>query len=168
MATLLRSLLFHGKGDDRYDNVRIGMNGRLDSLQAGVLIEKLAIFPEEIEARNRIAARYSEGFSNLLVTPNVPDGSTSVWAQYTLRAPGRDRDAITAALKARGVPTAVYYPKPLHRQTAYREFPVVGGALPVSERAAGEVFSLPMHAYLDEQTQDFIIDSVRSILQDNG
>jgi dTDP-4-amino-4,6-dideoxygalactose transaminase len=168
MAALLRSLLFHGKGDDRYDNVRIGMNGRLDSLQAGVLIEKLAIFPDEIEARNRIAARYSDGFSNILVSPHVPAGSTSVWAQYTLRAPGRDRDAITAALKDRGVPTAVYYPKPLHRQTAYRDFPVVGGALPVSERAADEVFSLPMHAYLDEETQDFIIDSVRSVLQDVG
>jgi len=166
MAALLRSLLFHGKGNDRYDNVRIGMNGRLDSLQAGVLIEKLAIFPEEIEARNRIAARYSDGFSNILVTPHVPEGSTSVWAQYTLRAPGHDRDALTAALKERGVPTAIYYPKPLHQQTAYKEFPVVRGSLPVSERAAGEVFSLPMHAYLDEETQDFIIGSVRSALQD--
>lgn len=166
MAALLRSLLFHGKGNDRYDNVRIGMNGRLDSLQAGVLLEKLAIFPEEIEARNRIAARYSDGFSNVLVTPHIPDGSTSVWAQYTLRAPGHDRDALTAALKERGVPTAVYYPKPLHQQTAYKEFPVVRGSLPVSERAAGEVFSLPMHAYLDEETQDFIIGSVRAALQD--
>lgn len=166
MAALLRSLLFHGKGNDRYDNVRIGMNGRLDSLQAGVLLEKLAIFPEEIEARNRIAARYSDGFSNVLVTPHIPDGSTSVWAQYTLRAPGHDRDALTAALKERGVPTAVYYPKPLHQQTAYKEFPVVRGSLPVSERAACEVFSLPMHAYLDEETQDFIIGSVRAALQD--
>ena len=165
MAALLRSLLFHGKGDDRYDNVRIGMNGRLDSLQAGVLIEKLAIFPDEIDARNRIAARYSDGFSNILVAPHVPEGSTSVWAQYTLRAPGHSRDTITAALKEQGVPTAIYYPKPLHQQTAYRTFPVVGGSLPVSERAAGEVFSLPMHAYLDEETQDFIIGSVRSALQ---
>lgn len=166
MAELLRSLLFHGKGEDRYDNVRIGMNGRLDSLQAGVLIEKLAIFPDEIDARNRIATRYSDGCSNVLVTPHVPAGSTSVWAQYTLRAPGRSRDAITTALKGRGVPTAVYYPKPLHQQTAYKGFPVAGGALPVSERVAGEVFSLPMHAYLDEETQDFIIDSVRSVLQE--
>lgn len=168
MAELLRSLLFHGKGEDRYDNVRIGMNGRLDSLQAGVLLEKLAIFPDEIEARNRIAARYNEGFSNILVTPQIPADSTSVWAQYTLRAPGHDRDAITAALKERGVPTAVYYPKPLHQQTAYKSFPVVGGALPVSERAAGEVFSLPMHAYLDDETQDFIIDQVRAVLQQVG
>lgn len=165
LAALLRSLLFHGKGEDRYDNVRIGMNGRLDSLQAGILLEKLAIFPGEIEERNRIAARYSEGLKNLLVTPHVPEGSLSVWAQYTLRAPGRDRDAIVSALKERGVPTAVYYPKPLHLQTAYKQFPVVASGLPVSERFAGEVFSLPMHAYLDEETQDFIIDSVRSVLQ---
>lgn len=165
LAALLRSLLFHGKGEDRYDNVRIGMNGRLDSLQAGILLEKLAIFPGEIEERNRIAARYSEGLKNLLVTPHVPEGSLSVWAQYTLRAPGRDRDALVSALKERGVPTAVYYPKPLHLQTAYKQFPVVAGGLPVSERFAAEVFSLPMHAYLDEETQDFIIDSVRSVLQ---
>ena len=165
LAALLRSLLFHGKGDDRYDNVRIGMNGRLDSLQAGILIEKLAIFPDEIEARNRIARRYSEGFGNRLVAPIMPDDSVSVWAQYTLRAPGRDRDAIVAALKTRDVPTAIYYPKPLHRQTAYRHFPVAGGALPVSDRVAGEVFSLPMHAYLDDETQDYIIEAVRTALE---
>lgn len=164
-AQLLRSLLFHGKGEDRYDNVRIGMNGRLDSLQAGILMEKLAIFPDEIEARNRIAARYDEGFRNVLVTPSVPDGSVSVWAQYTLRAPGRDRDAIVAALKEKGVPTAIYYPKPLHMQTAYKSFPSVGGRLPISDAAAKEVFSLPMHAYLDAETQDFIIDSVRAVLK---
>lgn len=165
LAKLLRSLLFHGKGEDRYDNVRIGMNGRLDSLQAGILIEKLAIFAEEIEARNRIAARYDDGFRNVLVTPHVPDGSISVWAQYTLRAPGRSRDALAAALKDKGVPTAIYYPKPLHLQTAYKHFPSVGGRLPVSESAANEVFSLPMHAYLDAETQDFIIDAVRSVVQ---
>jgi dTDP-4-amino-4,6-dideoxygalactose transaminase len=165
LAKVLRSLLFHGKGEDRYDNVRIGMNGRLDSLQAGILIEKLAIFPDEIEARNRIAARYDEGFRNVLVTPHVPEGSRSVWAQYTLRAPGRDRDAVAAGLKDKGVPTAIYYPKPLHLQTAYKHFPSAGGRLPVSERAANEVFSLPMHAYLDTETQDFIIDSVRLVLK---
>ena len=165
LAALIRSLLFHGKGEDRYDNVRIGMNGRLDSFQAGILQEKLAIFPGEIEERNRIAARYSEGFENLLVTPHVPEGSVSVWAQYTVRAPGKDREAIVAVLKEKGVPTAIYYPKPLHQQTAYKHFPVAAGDLPVSERVAKEVFSLPMHAYLDQETQDFIIDSVRTVLQ---
>jgi dTDP-4-amino-4,6-dideoxygalactose transaminase len=165
LAELLRSLLFHGKGDDRYDNVRIGMNGRLDSLQAGILLEKLAIFPDEIETRNRVAARYDDGFRNVLQTPHVPEGLESVWAQYTLRAPGRNRDALTAALKERGVPTAIYYPKPLHRQTAYKDFPVVSGGLAVSDRAAGEVFSLPMHAYLDEETQDFIIGAVHEAVK---
>jgi dTDP-4-amino-4,6-dideoxygalactose transaminase len=167
MADLLRSLLFHGKGEDRYDNVRIGMNGRLDSLQAGILIEKLAIFSEEIETRNRIAARYDEGFRNILTTPHVPEGSVSVWAQYTLRAPGHDRNRIVAALKEKGVPTAIYYPKPLHKQTAYRHFPAVSGNLPVTDRAADEVFSLPMHAYLDAETQDFIIGAVREAVQAN-
>lgn len=164
LAALIRSLLFHGKGEDRYDNVRIGMNGRLDSLQAGILLEKLAIFPEEIEARNRIAKRYNEGFENLLVTPLIPEDSVSIWAQYTVRAPGKNRDAIVAALKEKGVPTAIYYPKSLHQQTAYKHFPMAAGGLPVSERVGKEVFSLPMHAYLDEETQDYIIDSVRSAL----
>jgi dTDP-4-amino-4,6-dideoxygalactose transaminase len=165
LAALLRSLLFHGKGDDRYDNVRIGMNGRLDSLQAGILIEKLAIFPGEIEARNRIARRYSQGFGNLLVAPAMPDDSISVWAQYTLRASGRDRDRIVAALKEKDVPTAIYYPKPLHRQIAYQHFPAVGGVLSVSDHVAREVFSVPMHAYLDEQLQDYIIASVRAVVE---
>lgn len=161
---VLRSMVVHGKGEDKYDNIRIGMNGRLDTMQAAILIEKLAIFPDEIEARNRIAGRYSNALSNVVTTPSVMDGCVSVWAQYTVRAPGRDRAKVIAALNARGVPTAVYYPKPLHQQTAYRHYPSAEGGLPVSERVAQEVFSLPMHPYLDEETQDFIIDSVREVV----
>ena len=161
IARVIRSMINHGAGTERYDNVRIGMNGRLDSLQAAVLIEKLAIFPGEIEARSRIAARYNELLGDSLVVPVVPEGLTSVWAQYTVRAPGQDRSAIVAELKDRGVPTAIYYPKPMHMQTAYKHYPVAGGALPVSERLAGEVFSLPMHPYLEERVQDRIADAVR-------
>lgn len=161
---VLRSMVVHGKGEDKYDNVRIGMNGRLDTMQAAILIEKLAIFPEEIEARNRIARRYSNALSNVVTTPVVMDGCVSVWAQYTVRVPGLDRGKVIAALNARGVPTAVYYPKPLHQQTAYKHYPSATGGLPVSERVAQEVFSLPMHPYLDEDTQDFIIDSVREVV----
>jgi dTDP-4-amino-4,6-dideoxygalactose transaminase len=163
LASVIRSLLAHGKGSDKYDNLRIGMNGRLDTLQAGILIEKLAIFPDEIVARNRIARRYSDALGNMLSVPAVRHGCESVWAQYTVRSPGKDRTAIINGLKQRGVPTAVYYPKPLHQQTAYRDYPKVTGGLPVTERLMHEVFSLPMHPYLDEVTQEFIVDAVREV-----
>ncbi|PSJ55735.1 DegT/DnrJ/EryC1/StrS family aminotransferase [Kumtagia ephedrae] len=161
---VLRSLLVHGQGTDKYDNVRIGMNGRLDTLQAAILIEKLKIFPDEIVARNRIAAAYNDGLRDVAVVPAVLDGCTSTWAQYTIRARGKDRGAVLARLKDKGVPTAVYYPKPLHRQTAYKHFPVAGNGLPVSDRVAEDVFSLPMHPYLEADDQGYIIDSVREAL----
>ncbi|MGH8488361.1 MAG: DegT/DnrJ/EryC1/StrS family aminotransferase, partial [Gammaproteobacteria bacterium] len=142
------------------DNVRIGTNGRLDTLQAAILIEKLRLFPEEIEARQRVAARYTEGLRDIVKTPRVAPGTISAWAQYTLRM-GR-RGAVAARLKEHDVPTAVYYPKPLHQQSAYTAFPTAPGGLPVSERLAQEVLSLPMHPYLERETQDFIIDAVRA------
>jgi dTDP-4-amino-4,6-dideoxygalactose transaminase len=163
-AAVIRSLLNHGYGSERYDNVRIGMNGRLDSIQAAILIEKLAIFGEEIEARDRIAARYNALLGDVVVTPHVLEGTRSTWAQYTVRAPGRDRAAIVEGLKERGIPTAIYYPKPMHMQTAYRHYPVAGNGLPVSERLAHEVFSLPMHPYLAEDVQDRIVDAVRDVV----
>jgi dTDP-4-amino-4,6-dideoxygalactose transaminase len=161
----LRSLRVHGQNvDDKYDNIAIGMNGRLDTIQAAVLIEKLAIFPDEIRARNVAAQRYNDALADIAAVPEVPDGLTSVWAQYTLRLePGR-RDPLAAALRAEGIPTAIYYPKPLHQQSAYKKHPVAGNGLPVSERLAAEVISLPMHPYLDEATQVRIIDAVRKML----
>ena len=146
------------------------MNARLDTIQAAVLLEKLAIFGDEIAARNRVAARYGELLGDTgRRCPKVPDGSTSVWAQYTVRLPaGCDRDAVAARLKAEGMPTAVYYAKPLHRQTAYRDYPVAGNGLPVSDRLAGEVLSLPMHPYLDEATQDRIAEALREALLVKG
>jgi dTDP-4-amino-4,6-dideoxygalactose transaminase len=161
LAAVIRSLRVHGQGSDKYDNVRIGMNGRLDTLQAAVLIEKLAIFPDEIEARNRVAARYGSGLGDVAIVPRVAEGSTSVWAQYTLRFPDGGRDAVAEALKRRGIPTAIYYPKPLHRQTAYRDYPLAGNGLPVSEALADEVLSLPMHPYLEPDVQDLIAEAVR-------
>jgi dTDP-4-amino-4,6-dideoxygalactose transaminase len=160
LSDIVRSLLFHGKGTSQYDNVRIGMTGRMDSLQAGILLEKLAIFPEEIEMRNAVARRYTEALSPVVGTPAVPDGLVSVWAQYTVRARDGRRDAIAAHLREKAVPVAIYYPTPLHRQTAYRHFPVAGNGLPVSERICNEVFSLPMHPYLDEETQDYIVETL--------
>jgi dTDP-4-amino-4,6-dideoxygalactose transaminase len=164
LAAKVKSLRVHGEGVDKYDPVRIGITGRLDTIQAAVLLEKLKIFPEEIAARDQVAARYNAGLAGVAVVPRVGNESTSVWAQYTLRLdPGR-RDPLAATLKAQGIPTAIYYVKPLHRQTAYRDFPVVDGGLPVSERLAEEVISLPMHAYLEPAVQDRLIEAVRRAL----
>jgi dTDP-4-amino-4,6-dideoxygalactose transaminase len=160
----LRSLRVHGQGLDKYDNVRIGMNGRLDTIQAAVLIEKLAVFSDEIEARDRVANAYSAALKDVAIVPIVQPGWTSVWAQYTIRLPGGNRDKVAAKLKAAGVPTAIYYLKPLHRQTAYCDYPVAGNGLPVSDRLAQEVLSLPMHPYLDGRTQNRILDAVRAAL----
>lgn len=165
LASILRSLRVHGQGSDKYDNVRIGLSGRLDTMQAAVLLEKLEVFPEEIAARDRIAAIYGEGLAGDVIVPTVIEGATSVWAQYTIRLPAGTRDAVSAALKAVGIPTAVYYPKPLHLQTAYRHFPVAGNGLPVSESIAEQVLSLPMHPYLDLPTQTRIIDEVRAAVR---
>jgi dTDP-4-amino-4,6-dideoxygalactose transaminase len=165
LADALRSLRVHGHGSDKYDNIRIGLASRLDTIQAAILSEKLKIFPEEIDARNRIARRYSEGLGDVVTVPAVPAGSTSVWAQYTIRVPGGRRDALAVALKAEGIPTSIYYPIPLHRQQAYKHFPIGKGGVTVSERLASEVISLPMHAYLDAATQDRIIDATRRALK---
>lgn len=162
LAALIQSYRVHGKGSHKYENERIGLNSRLDTLQAAILIEKLAIYPDEIEARQIVARRYAEGISNSLITPQVSNECRSVWAQYTVRTkPGQNREAIMGALKDAGVPTVVYYPRPLHQQTAYRGFPIDPAGLPVAEALAGEVFSLPMHPYLDEETQGCVIEGIR-------
>ena len=161
LRVLLRSLRMHGQGDERYDHPRVGLNSRLDAIQAAILVEKLKIFPDEISVRNRVASRYSEALSDVVVTPSVPDDMVSVWAQYTIRLGHRDRRTFCSELKANGVPTAIHYPRPVHHQPAYTGYPIAGGCLPVSEMLAEEVVSLPMHAYLDEGTQERIIDAVR-------
>jgi dTDP-4-amino-4,6-dideoxygalactose transaminase len=165
LADAMRSLRVHGQGSDKYDNVRIGLASRLDTMQAAVLSEKLKIFPEEIAARDRVARRYAEGLADVAIVPVVPAGLTSVWAQYTLRLPAGKRDMLAAYLKSEGIPTAIYYPIPLHRQQAYKTYPIGKGGVAVSEKLAAEVISLPMHAYLDEPTQDRIIDAVRRALK---
>ena len=164
LAATIRSLRVHGQGSDKYDNVRIGMNGRLDTLQAAILIEKLRIFQDEIERRDKIAARYNAALADVAQVPHVISGATSVWAQYTIRVPAARREALATGLKLRGIPTAIYYAKPLHHQTAYRNYPVAGNGLPVSERIAAEVISLPMHPYLEQGEQDFIIEALRVAL----
>jgi dTDP-4-amino-4,6-dideoxygalactose transaminase len=158
LTTLLRSIRVHGQGSDKYENVRIGVNSRLDTIQAAILIEKLKIFPDEIDARNRVAKRYNDGFagSNRIVTPRVIDHATSTWAQYTLRVENRDK--MQADLKAKGIPSMVYYPIPLNEQKAYRQYP--GVSTPVSAALGKTVISLPMHPYLEAVQQDVIIAAV--------
>ena len=158
LADLLRSLRIHGQGADKYENVRIGLNSRLDTIQAAILLEKLKIFPEELELRQRIAHRYASGFarSNRIRVPFVIAGGQSSWAQYTIQVPERDR--LKSDLDAKGIPSQIYYSTPLSEQRAYREFPAA--PLPVSTALGKTVLSLPMHPYLDEATQDMIVEAI--------
>ena len=146
--------------DPKYLNTRIGMNSRLDTIQAAILIEKLAIFAEEIQLRQAVADRYAEGLAGaVLSTPKVIDGGVSVWAQYVIEH--ENRDGLAAHLKTKGVPTAVYYPVPMHVQAPYADFPRGAGGLPVTEAKAQTVLALPMHPYLGEADQAVIIDAIR-------
>jgi len=160
MANSLRSLREHGKGSHKYDNVRIGINGRLDTLQAAILLSKLEVFESEIKKRQEIAARYSDAFRGMAKVPHVPEGLLSAWAQYSLVVDNRER--YLATLKELGIPTAVYYPRPLHLQTAFAHLGYRQGDFPVAERTSERIFSLPMHPYLNETDQDRIIEAVRS------
>jgi dTDP-4-amino-4,6-dideoxygalactose transaminase len=159
LAAVMDSIRVHGKGTDKYDNVRIGINGRMDTLQAAVLLSKFSIFPEEIELREKAAHRYHgllDGLNGVTV-PKVPSSSTSVWAQYTLLAKDEEhRTRLQERLKQAGVPTAVYYPKPLHLQTAFATLGYRQGDFPKSEDASRRVFSLPMHPYLKAEEQQMI------------
>lgn len=157
-AALLRSIRSHGKGTDRYDNVRIGLNSRLDTLQAAILLEKLAIFGDELAARDAVANRYSLALGRDMIVPTLERGHRSSWAQYTLRHP--DRDELVASLKRQQIPSAIYYPRPLSRQAGYRHFPSPPMGVPVADRLANEVFSLPMHPYLSGEQQDRIIEAL--------
>jgi dTDP-4-amino-4,6-dideoxygalactose transaminase len=165
-TALMRSYAFHGAGADRYDNVRIGMNSRLDSIQAAILIEKLAIFADEIRARNEVAERYGQMLEGLVQTPRVIEGGVSTWAQYVIEAD--ERDALAAHLRDAGIPTAQYYPKSLHQQTAYKDFPVGAGGMKVSERISKRVLALPMHPYLDGQTQTKIAGAIHAFVKAGG
>lgn len=171
LAQLMDSIRVHGKAvavdlkdrtfdhDPKYLNMRIGLNSRLDTIQAAVLIEKLKVFGQEIEWRNAAAARYNAGLRpHVSAVPDVPAGNISNWAQYTIEHP--DRDDLAGHLKAHDIPTAVYYPIPLHLQPAYEHYPRGAGGLPVTERLKDVVISLPMHSDLDAATQDRIVAAV--------
>jgi len=150
--------------DPKYMNMRVGLNARMDTIQAAVLLQKLAIFPDEIVTRGRVAERYAEGLGDVVRAPSVIPTGVSVWAQYTIETD--DRDGLAAHLRGQDIPTAVYYPLPLHRQGPYAHYPQPGG-LPVTEAAAGRVISLPMHAYLVPDVQDLIISAIRNYVTGN-
>jgi dTDP-4-amino-4,6-dideoxygalactose transaminase len=162
LAEIMRSIRIHGQGIDKYENIRIGINGRLDTLQAAVLLTKLELLQEEIDLRRRVADQYQALLAPLsargdLLLPQVPDYARSVWAQYSvLSKKSSDRNKLIEKLKAASVPTAIYYPKPLHLQKAYAHLGYREGQFPVSEDCAGRIFSLPMHPYLTREDQGFI------------
>lgn len=159
----IRSLRVHGEGAGRYQHVRVGMNARLDAIQAAVLLAKFEAFPSEIEARRRVARRYTEKLESMVErTPTIRPGNQSVWAQYCVEIPYRD--AVREKLNEADVPTAVFYPLPLHLQDAYRDLGYNWGDLPVCEAASRRIIALPMHPYLDEETQDYIIEQLDAAL----
>ncbi len=164
LASALRSLRVHGKGEDKYDNVRIGTNSRLDTLQAAILLEKLAIFPAELDLRQSVAERYRQSLPNSLTAPFVPDAFVSSWAQYSVLAQSHaDRERIISGLKEAGIPSMIYYAKPLHLQTALADLGYQRGAFPISEDVSERVFSLPMGPYLSVDDQARVIDALHAI-----
>lgn len=165
-AALLDSYRVHGKGQFKYDNVRIGMNSRLDTLQAAVLKIKLKAFREyEVADINRAAARYTEKLQGKVKTPVVPEGYYSSWAQYTIRLDSKEqRDALQAVLKEQGIPTMVYYPTPMHDQTAYKNLKVPVGSCPVAEQLCHTVLSLPIHPYISEEDIDSVCEGILTFI----
>jgi dTDP-4-amino-4,6-dideoxygalactose transaminase len=160
-AETLRSIRVHGQGEHKYDHVRLGINGRLDTLQAAVLLAKLKVFESELSARHRIAERYTAGLEGLLVTPLVPAGFVSAWAQYSVQVDSKgQRKALQAKLTEAGIPTAVYYPVPLHLQPVFSQLGYKPGDLPMAEGICERIFSLPMHPYLSMETVDRIVSIV--------
>lgn len=167
ISQIIKSLRVHGQGTHKYDNVRIGLNSRLDTLQAAILLEKLKIFEKEIKQRNDIATRYNNGLKDVVRVPCIMEDTNSVWAQYTIRLPSFiQRTQIVDELHKLGIPTMIYYVTPLHLQTAYRHYPRASeSGLVVSEQLSQEVLSLPMHPYLDPDQQDYIIHAIKELCQ---
>ena len=165
-AALMESYHIHGKGSDRYDNVRIGMNSRLDSIQAAILLVKLKAFRDyELVDVNKVATRYTERLKGVAKTPVVPEGYYSSWAQYTIQLESKEtRNGLQEAMNAKGIPTAIYYPIPMHRQTAFNHLDINDNLCPVSDRLADTVISLPIHPYLSEEEQEKVCEAVMEFL----
>ena len=167
-AEIMRSCRIHGMGRTRYENIRIGMTARLDTMQAAVLDAKLDIFADELIRRQQVADRYAAMLGHLVETPRLAAAATSSWAQYTVKLPqGADRERIASVMKAHDVPTAVYYPVPMHEQPPYRHFPVAGGGLDVTSDLCARVLALPMHPYLEEPVQEQVAAALTAALGDS-
>ncbi|MHA6685108.1 DegT/DnrJ/EryC1/StrS family aminotransferase [Mesorhizobium sp. A556] len=166
LAEKLRSFAFHGKGETQYDNIHVGINSRLDTIQAAILIEKLAILEDEMEARRTVAQRYADGLGDIVTAANNPTGGRSAWAQYAIETP--KRDGLRAHLTEKGIPSVIYYVKPLHEQVAYSAYPKTPTGLKVSEELPNRILCLPMHPYLSEADQDRIIETIRNYIGSNS
>lgn len=160
LAEKMRAIRTHG-GIQRHHHPHLGMNGRFDTMQAAILLPKLAHFPQEADARGRIGARYSELLQSVCETPKIREGNTHVYAQYTIRVPQRER--VAEGLKAQGIPTAVYYPKCLHEQPVFSGLGYKWGDFPEAEKASREVLSLPMHPFLSAEEQDEIVAELKNL-----
>ena len=167
-AEIMRSCRIHGMGRTRYENIRIGMTARLDTMQAAVLDAKLDIFADELTRRQQVADRYAAMLGHLVETPRLAAAATSSWAQYTVKLPqGADRERIASVMKTHDVPTAVYYPVPMHEQPPYRHFPVAGGGLDVTSDLCARVLALPMHPYLEAPVQEQVAAALTAALGDS-
>ena len=164
-AEIIRSARIHGMGRERYSYDRIGLTARLDSIQAAILLEKLKLFPDELKQRQKIANRYHQSLCDVVETPQLAPDATSSWAQYTIKLPhSASRQAIQENLSAQGIPTAIYYPKGMHEHKPYAHYPIADGGLPVTLECCARVLALPMHPYLDEETQDIIVSALKKAL----
>ena len=168
-AEIMRSCRVHGMGATRYENIRIGMTARLDTIQAAILDAKMDIFDDELDQRQQVADRYADYLADLVETPGLAAGATSSWAQYTVKLPaGSNRDAVMAHLKDQGVPSAIYYPVPMHQQPPYQRFPVSDGGLSVTADLCARVMALPMHPYLEDAQQQQVATALASALATTG
>ncbi|MDR2459791.1 MAG: DegT/DnrJ/EryC1/StrS family aminotransferase [Deltaproteobacteria bacterium] len=165
LAKVLRSLKSHGQGKDKYEHQRVGMNSRLDTLQAGVLLAKLKVFPQELQLRQKAASLYNERLADIVEVPSIPPGYLSAYAQYTVKLKRGQRDRVQAQLKDQGIPTMVYYPKPLHKQPAYAYGAARVGECPIAENLSEVVLSLPMHPYLEESDIDRVTDALKAAIK---
>ena len=155
----MKSIRVHGSGSDKYENIRLGINGRLDTIQAAVLLEKLSIFDEELELRNKIASYYSNNISSKLIKPFIPKDYSSSWAQYSLLAKSEyERNRIMSTLSKSNIPSMIYYKQPLHLQPVFKKLGYMDGDFPISEKASKQIFSIPMHPYLNRHQQDRVIE----------
>ena len=168
-AETIISARIHGMSKKPYHYERIGMTGRLDTIQAAVLLEKLPIFKDELRLRQEVANRYAETLSSSVIAPSLHPDATSTWAQYCIRlGEGTERQSIQEALSAKGIPTAIYYPLGMHEQLPYTKFPIAEDGLPHTQKACAEVLALPMHPYLDEETQSEITSTLNALLAPNS